>query len=108
LGSAATTNAVALSSATLEIDLDAVSSDKVVVAGDLSVNGSSTVRILSPDESLLASLRGTVVTICEWTGDKAGAFIANTNVEGWKVVENLAAKTITLSYLSPGTVILLR
>jgi len=108
LGSAETTNTVALSSATLEIDLDAVSSDKVVVAGDLSISGSSIVTILSPDVSLLASLRGTVITICEWTGEKAGTFIANTNVEGWKVIENLAAKTIALSYVSPGTVIILK
>jgi autotransporter-associated beta strand protein len=108
LGSAATTNTVALSNTTLEIDLDTVSADKLVVAGDLNISGSSSVNLLSTDEGLLASLRGTAITICEWTGDKAGSFIANTNVEGWKVIENLSAKTIALSYLSPGTVILLR
>lgn len=108
LGTSSPSNTVAVNSATLDVDLDAISADKLVVTGDLDLSGTSTVNILSPDEGVLAGLRGTAITICEWTGDKVGSFVANTNVDGWKVVESLATKTIALSYVSPGTVILLR
>lgn len=90
---------------TLDVNLSQTDADKVIVAGDLSVGGASAVNILAPDENLLKSLRGTAITVCQWTGEKAGAFSKTTNVQHWNVVEDLASKTISLVYLSPGTII---
>lgn len=105
LGAAAAETTVELNGATLEVDLGAVNSDKVVIEGDLSVAGDTAVEILAPDEELLKSLRGSAVTICEWTGDKVGSFTAKSNVGDWRVVEDAVAKTISLVYVSPGTMV---
>jgi len=108
LGTPATTNAVELTGVTLDVNLSQTDADKVIVAGDLSVGGASAVNILVPDETLLKSLRGTAITVCQWAGEKVGAFSKTTNVQHWNVVEDLASKTISLVYLSPGTMMSLR
>ncbi|HRR33810.1 MAG TPA: hypothetical protein P5026_06915 [Kiritimatiellia bacterium] len=108
LGTPETLTTVELTGVTLDVNLSQTDADKVIVVGDLSVIGVSTVNILAPDENLLKSLRGKVVTVCQWTGEKVGAFSTASNVRHWNVVEDLVAKTISLVYLSPGTMMLLR
>jgi hypothetical protein len=108
LGTAETTNAVELTGATLEIDLSPTGTDKAVVAGDIAVAEGTDVFILDTDESLLKSLRGKVLTVCEWAGRKVGSFAAKTNVQGWAVVEDLSGKRINLVYITQGTLVGIR
>jgi hypothetical protein len=108
LGTAETANTVELTGATLEVDLSPAGTDKAVVAGDIVVTEGADVFILDTDESLLKSLRGKTLTVCEWAGQKLGSFAAKTNVQGWTVVEDLAGKRINLVYVAQGTTISIR
>ncbi|HNX33859.1 MAG TPA: hypothetical protein PKM57_04480 [Kiritimatiellia bacterium] len=105
LGTPAATNSVELSGVTLDVDLAAQSADKVAVVGDLQIGAASVVNLLTTDAALLGSLRGTAITVCQWAGEKAGSFAKATNVRDWQVVEDLVAQTISVVYVSPGSLI---
>jgi len=96
---------VGLTDTALDIDLAAETADQLVVAGNLTVSGDTRVVLAVADDNLLKSLRGTVIPVCRWAGQKVGSFTAATNIKGWRVIEDLAGRILNLVYVSQGTMI---
>jgi hypothetical protein len=96
---------VGLTDTALEIDLATETADQLVVGGDLTINGATRVVLAVADDNLLNSLRGTVIPVCRWAGQKAGSFAATTNMKGWHVIEDLTSQILNLVYVPQGTMI---
>jgi len=100
--------AVQLNGAILEVDLSSSACDTLAVNGDLTISGETRVEILTVDPLVLLACRSRTNIICTWTGTKEGSFKRRTNLEGWFVEEDNAARHLELTYHYLGTIILIR
>jgi hypothetical protein len=101
-------SSVQLNGAVLEVDLSATACDTLAVNGDLTISGETRVEIVTVDPLILLDCRSRANIICTWTGTKEGSFKRRTNLEGWFVEEDNAARHVLLTYHNPGAMILIR
>jgi hypothetical protein len=90
----------------LALDISADACDRVDVLGDVTAAASASIAVTATEESLWHTRRGEEIPVLTWTGSWTGDVPTTAALpEGWKVRFDAAAKTVYLSYASPGTLI---